>query len=81
VKILIWSLCGSGERELITPPLDGTILPGVTRKSILELAHEWNEFKVTEAPFTMTQVVEALHEGRVHISNNSLCLHLSLFFS
>jgi branched-chain amino acid aminotransferase len=54
-----------GERELITPPLDGTILPGVTRKSILELAQEWNEFKVTEAPFTMTQVVEALNEGRI----------------
>jgi branched-chain amino acid aminotransferase len=26
-----------GENELITPPLDGTILPGITRKSLLTL--------------------------------------------
>jgi branched-chain amino acid aminotransferase len=26
-----------GENELITPPLDGTILPGITRDSILKL--------------------------------------------
>jgi branched-chain amino acid aminotransferase len=25
----------NGEDELITPPLDGTILPGITRDSIL----------------------------------------------
>ena len=37
-----------GEKELITAPLDGTILPGVTRDSILQLAREWGEFKVTE---------------------------------
>jgi branched-chain amino acid aminotransferase len=29
-----------GEDELITPPLDGTILPGVTRDSILTLTRE-----------------------------------------
>ena len=29
------------EEELVTPPLNGLILPGVTRKSILELAREW----------------------------------------
>lgn len=30
---------GSGDRQLevVTPPLDGTILPGVTRDSILQL--------------------------------------------
>ena len=27
-----------GEKELITCPLDGTILPGVTRKSILDIS-------------------------------------------
>ncbi|XP_049648681.1 LOW QUALITY PROTEIN: branched-chain-amino-acid aminotransferase, mitochondrial-like [Accipiter gentilis] len=30
-----------GEPELVTPPLDGLILPGVTRRSLLELAREW----------------------------------------
>jgi branched-chain amino acid aminotransferase len=37
-----------GEDELITPPLDGTILPGITRDSILTLSRELGEFKVTE---------------------------------
>lgn len=40
-----------GENELITPPLDGTILPGVTRDSILTICREMNEFKVSEKPF------------------------------
>jgi branched-chain amino acid aminotransferase len=40
-----------GEDELITPPLDGTILPGVTRDSILTLCREMNQFKITEKAF------------------------------
>lgn len=56
----------NGERELITPPLgDGTILPGVTRATVLDLARQWGEFKVTEANFTMSQVSEALKQGRI----------------
>ncbi len=27
--------------EIATPPLDGTILPGVTRMSLLELGSSW----------------------------------------
>lgn len=30
-----------GELELVTPPLDGLILPGVIRQSLLEMAREW----------------------------------------
>ncbi|XP_058280315.1 branched-chain-amino-acid aminotransferase, mitochondrial-like isoform X2 [Hirundo rustica] len=30
-----------GGLELVTPPLDGLILPGVTRQSLLELARQW----------------------------------------
>jgi branched-chain amino acid aminotransferase len=40
-----------GDIELVTPPLDGTILPGVTRDSILTLCRELNEFKVTVRPY------------------------------
>lgn len=29
------------ETELITPPLDGTILEGVTRQSILDMTRKW----------------------------------------
>jgi branched-chain amino acid aminotransferase len=36
-----------GVDELITPPLDGTILPGITRDSILKITEELKEFKVT----------------------------------
>jgi len=55
----------NGEKELITANLDGTILPGVTRKSIIELAQTWKEFKVSERPWTMTELVSALKENRV----------------
>lgn len=55
----------AGEKELITAPLDGTILPGVTRQSILDLARGWGDFKVTEGVFHMPELVEALKEGRV----------------
>jgi branched-chain amino acid aminotransferase len=54
-----------GVLELITPPLDGTILPGVTRRSILEICRGFGEFKVSERTFYMSEVVEALKEGRV----------------
>ena len=47
-----------GEKELITCPLDGSILPGVTRKSILELTRTWGEFKVTEGNFTMADLIK-----------------------
>jgi len=35
-----------GRTELVTPPLDGTILPGVTRDCILQLTRKWGEFDV-----------------------------------
>ncbi|KAJ1952281.1 branched-chain-amino-acid transaminase bat2, partial [Dipsacomyces acuminosporus] len=54
-----------GETELVTPPLDGTILPGVTRDSILGLARKWGEFKVTEGKLNMKQVAKACDEGRL----------------
>jgi branched-chain amino acid aminotransferase len=40
-----------GVDELITPPLDGTILPGVTRDSIIELYREKKEFNVVVKSF------------------------------
>eukprot|EP01100_Stratorugosa_tubuloviscum_P012174 TRINITY_DN564_c0_g1_i1.p1 TRINITY_DN564_c0_g1~~TRINITY_DN564_c0_g1_i1.p1 ORF type:complete len:393 (-),score=189.57 TRINITY_DN564_c0_g1_i1:134-1312(-) len=55
----------NGDLELITPPLDGTILPGVTRLSILELCKSWNEFKVSERKITMHEFLTAHAEGRI----------------
>ncbi|ETN82535.1 branched-chain-amino-acid transaminase [Necator americanus] len=56
-----------GENELITASLEtGIILPGVTRQSILELAREMGEVKVTERDFTMDELRKALKENRVY---------------
>lgn len=46
----------SGGAELVTPPLDGTILPGVTRDSILSLSRSWGEFDVVERPVTIADI-------------------------
>lgn len=57
----------SGDLELVTPPLtDGTILPGVTRDSIIKLGRSWGEFKVSERTVTMKELTRAVTEGRVH---------------
>ncbi|XP_066561450.1 branched-chain-amino-acid aminotransferase, cytosolic [Amia ocellicauda] len=55
----------NGEEELATPPLDGVILPGVTRQSIIELSKKWGEFKVSERYLTMEDLSTALNEERV----------------
>ncbi|PVZ98410.1 hypothetical protein BB558_005583 [Smittium angustum] len=55
-----------GVLELLTPKLDGTILPGVTRDSILGICRKWGEFKVTEGSINMKQLIKASKEGRLH---------------
>lgn len=55
----------NGERELITPPLNGLILPGITRDSIIRLCHQWGEFPVRERNFTMPEVKKLSKEGRL----------------
>lgn len=55
----------NGEKELLTPPLDGIILPGITRMSLLDIAREWNDFKVTEKRFTMNDLKKGLKEKRI----------------
>ncbi|XP_041472803.1 branched-chain-amino-acid aminotransferase, cytosolic-like [Lytechinus variegatus] len=65
MNIFLYWYNDAGEKELITPPLDGTILPGVTRRSLLDLAREWNEFKVTERRVAMDEFQKALSEKRI----------------
>lgn len=48
--------------ELITPPLTGSILPGVTRDSVIQLARHWG-IRVAERQITITEVVEAIKSG------------------
>lgn len=66
MNIFAYWINEQGERELVTPPLaEGLILPGVTRQSLLDLAREWNEFKVSERFLTMGEVRKAIKEGRM----------------
>ncbi|KAE9413358.1 hypothetical protein Angca_006213, partial [Angiostrongylus cantonensis] len=66
MNIFVYWRNEEAEMELITPPLErGLILPGVTRDSLLELAREWGDFKVSEKSFTMYDVKKALDEGRL----------------
>jgi branched-chain amino acid aminotransferase len=43
--------------DLVTPPLGGTILSGVTRDSVLQLASHWG-MSAVERPITIEEVVE-----------------------
>ncbi|KAG8140449.1 putative Branched-chain-amino-acid aminotransferase protein [Naja naja] len=54
-----------GDMELVTPPLNGIILPGVTRQSLLDLARKWGEFKVSERSVTMSELIKGLEEKKV----------------
>ncbi|KAG5351013.1 hypothetical protein C0989_008319 [Termitomyces sp. Mn162] len=65
-----------GAIELVTPPLDGMILPGVTRDSVLALARDHISGKnplpklpdnliVSERPVTMKEVKEASESGNL----------------
>jgi len=51
--------------ELVTPPLEGSILGGITRESVLHLAREW-KIRVSERPITIDEVVQAHAAGRLH---------------
>jgi branched-chain amino acid aminotransferase len=48
--------------EIITPPLGGTILPGVTRDSAVTLLREWG-LRVSERAISIEEVREAAHRG------------------
>lgn len=51
--------------ELVTPPLDGTILEGVTRQSILDLARREGKLKVSERNVTMEETLSALEKNKL----------------
>ncbi|PWY86305.1 branched-chain-amino-acid aminotransferase [Aspergillus heteromorphus CBS 117.55] len=58
----------TGQKELVTAPLDGTILEGVTRDSVLALARERlvpKGWKISERKLKMSEVAEAAEEGRM----------------
>jgi len=48
--------------ELITPALTGTILPGVTRNSVIQLANHFG-IKVAERPLSIDEIIAASKKG------------------
>ena len=56
----------SGSLELVTSPLSsGIILPGVTRRSIIEMVSAWPGIAISERKITMGEVMAALADGRL----------------
>jgi len=50
--------------EVITAPLEGTILPGITRDSVIHLLKDWG-IKVSERKLAIDEVFKAYDEGRL----------------
>lgn len=55
------------EDELVTPPLEGTILPGITRDSVLQLARDFG-YQVSERRLTIDEVIRASESGTLRES-------------
>jgi len=52
------------DNVVVTPPLTGSILPGITRQSVLQLLRDWGH-KVVERPVSIDEVLEAGKNGRL----------------
>ena len=50
--------------EVVTPPLSGTILAGITRDTVLTLTHGWG-LKTAERPLDIDELLEAGRNGRL----------------
>lgn len=50
--------------DLITPPLEGTILPGITRDSIIKIAKK-EKMNVCERKISIDEVIESHKDGRL----------------
>lgn len=50
--------------EIVTPELQGSILPGITRKSVLELCRKWG-MKVSERRISIQEISDAYDAGKL----------------
>ncbi|GKT23874.1 Branched-chain-amino-acid aminotransferase [Aduncisulcus paluster] len=56
----------TGKPEVITASLaDGTILPSITRRSVIELVKSYPEYTMSERDCSMEEIVEAAKDGRL----------------
>lgn len=90
---IVWENAQTGKRELVTAPLENQlILPGVTRRSVLELARtrlnqtvgNLGAVEVVEKTFTIKDVETAWKEGRVveaFVCGTAVCFSLLILLS
>jgi branched-chain amino acid aminotransferase len=52
------------EDEVVTPELNGSILPGITRNSVIKLAKHWND-KVSERKISIDELMQAHASGKL----------------
>lgn len=50
------------DNEIVTAPCDGTVLPGVTRDSIIQILKSWG-YKVNEKHLAIDDLMKAGHDG------------------
>lgn len=50
--------------EIVTPQLNGSILPGITRKSVVELLQDWGE-NIVERRLSIDELIEAAAKGEL----------------
>lgn len=50
--------------DVVTPPLDGTILPGMTRQSVIQLLKDWG-VSITERPIHVDELRAAAERGQL----------------
>lgn len=50
--------------EIYTAPIEGTVLPGVTRDSMIHLLRDWG-YKVNETHLKATDLMQAGHDGKL----------------
>ena len=51
--------------EVITPELDGAILPGITRNSVIEICKH-KSIKITERKISIDEIIQALEDGTLN---------------
>ncbi|MEG2039475.1 MAG: aminotransferase class IV, partial [Oscillospiraceae bacterium] len=49
--------------EIVTPMLNGSILPGITRNSVIQMLKSWG-CKVTERKISIDELIEAYKNGQ-----------------
>ncbi len=84
MNIFVFLDKGNDQQELVTPPLDkGIILPGVTRRSIIELTREWGKFEINEREITMNEVKTyvCLCSVHTHLHIVTFCFIVPLYHS